>query len=149
MAYKGYFTPKNFTKYKGNPSKIVFRSLWERKIMQWCDQDNSVLEWASEEISIPYYCPTDNKRHKYYPDFYIKTINNGKIKEQIVEVKPKKQTKPPKFKSNTRKKTMITESKAWTKNSAKWKAANEYCKIKNWEFHIITENHPLLRMYKK
>ena len=44
MAYKGYFTPKNFTKYKGNPSKIVFRSLWERKIMQWCDQDNSVLD---------------------------------------------------------------------------------------------------------
>ena len=149
MAYKGYFTPKNYKKYKGNPTKIIFRSLWERKIMQWCDQDDSVLEWASEEISIPYYCPTDNKRHKYYPDFFIKTINNGEIKIQIVEVKPKKQTRPPKFKSNTRKRTIITESKAWTKNTAKWKAATEYCKNKNWQFHIITENHPLLRMYKR
>ena len=149
MAYKGYFTPKNIKKYIGNPTKIIFRSLWERKIMQWCDQNNSVLEWASEEISIPYYCPTDSKRHKYYPDFYIKTINNGEVKIQIIEVKPKKQTRPPKFKRNTRKRTIITESKAWTKNTAKWKAATEYCKNKNWEFHIITENHPLLRMYKK
>ena len=80
MAYKGYFTPKTPKKYKGNPSKIIFRSLWERKVMQWCDSNPSIIEWSSEEISIPYFCPTDRKKHKYFPDFYIKIINNGNTK---------------------------------------------------------------------
>ena len=104
MAYKGYFTPKNIQKYKGDPTKIYFRSLWERKIMKWCDSEKTVLEWASEEIWIPYFCPTDNKRHKYYPDFYVKTINNGRTKIQIIEVKPKKQTQKPVFRKTTKRK---------------------------------------------
>ena len=149
MAYKGYFTPKTPKKYKGNPSKIIFRSLWDRKVMQWCDSNPSIIEWSSEEISIPYFCPTDRKKHKYFPDFYIKIINNGEINIQIIEVKPKKQTVPPNNKKRKTKKRMITEAKMWLKNTAKWKAATEYCKIRNWEFHIITENHPLLKVYKK
>ena len=149
MAYKGYFTPKNPTKYKGNSSNIVYRSLWERKIMKWCDSNKNILYWSSEEISIPYLCPTDNKKHRYFPDFLIQIINNGVLETKILEVKPKKQTEPPKFKTRTKKKTIITEAKTWMKNTAKWKAANIYCKNRNWEFHIITENHPLLRVYKK
>ena len=149
MAYKGKFIPKNLKKYKGNPLKIIFRSLWERKIMQWCDQNSQIIEWASEVVTIPYLCPTDRKKHKYFPDFYIKSINNGTIKTQIIEVKPKKQTQPPKFSGKISKKRLIRESKSWAKNQAKWKAANEYCKDRKWEFHIITENHPLLRVYKR
>ena len=79
MAYKGYFTPSNPSKYIGNWKKIIFRSLWERKIMIWCDTSDSVLEWGSEEITIPYKCPTDRKFHRYYPDFLIKVKeSNGK-----------------------------------------------------------------------
>ena len=147
MAYKGKFVPSNPSKYLGNWKKIIFRSLWERKVMIWCDTSGNVLEWSSEEIIIPYICPTDRKRHRYYPDFYIKSINNGVIKTQIVEVKPKKQTSPP-TKGRKKRKTYLIESKTWIKNQAKWEAAVEYCKDRNWEFHIITENHPLLRVYK-
>ena len=150
MAYKGYFSPSNPKKYLGNPTKIIYRSLWERKIMKWCDSNKQVLEWASEEISIPYFCPTDKKMHRYYPDFIIKTINNyGQIETKILEVKPKKQTIAPKFKKGTHKKRIISETKTWIKNTAKWKFANKYCSERNWEFHIITENHPLLRVFKK
>ena len=149
MAYKGRFTPKNPNKYKGNYTRIIYRSLWEKKIMHWCDTNNQIIEWSSEEISIPYLCPTDRKRHRYFPDFYIKSINNGTPKIQIIEVKPKKQTHPPKLTKRMSKRRVITESKAWAKNQAKWKAAVEYCKDRNWEFHIITENHPLLKVYKR
>ena len=148
MAYKGYFTPSDPSKYIGNWKKIFFRSLWERKIMIWCDTSDNVLEWGSEEITIPYKCPTDRKFHRYYPDFYIKIINNGEIKTQIVEVKPKKQTNPP-TRGRKKRRTYLIESKAWAKNQAKWKAAVEFCKDRKWEFHIITENHPLLKAYNK
>ena len=80
MAYKGRYRPSNERKYIGNPNNIIYRSLWERKFMQYCDLNENILEWASEEISIPYISPIDRKRHKYYPDFYIKYKDrDGKI----------------------------------------------------------------------
>ena len=33
MAYKGKFKPKHTKKYKGDPTQIIYRSLWERKFM--------------------------------------------------------------------------------------------------------------------
>ena len=72
MSYKGKFRPKNRKKYKGNPSDIVYRSLWELKFMNYCDSNKSILKWSSEEIIIPYRCPTDNRIHRYFPDFYVK-----------------------------------------------------------------------------
>ena len=33
------------------------------------------------------------------------------------------------------------ETKTWGVNSAKWEAAKLYCKNKNWEFKILTEDH--------
>ena len=59
MSYKGKYQPRFPSKYKGNPTKIIFRSLWERKFMRYCDFSNNILEWASEEISIPYRSPID------------------------------------------------------------------------------------------
>ena len=72
MSYKGRYRPSNPKKYKGNPSNIVYRSLWERKFMVYCDNHTKILEWGSEEIMLPYRSPIDNKIHRYYPDFYIK-----------------------------------------------------------------------------
>ena len=47
MAYKGKYKPKNRSKYKGDPTKIVYRSLWERRFMVYCDENPNVIKWAS------------------------------------------------------------------------------------------------------
>ena len=60
--------------------------------MKWCDYTTSVKEWGSEEIIIPYISPVDGKRHRYFPDFYVKIQN----RKYLVEVKPFKQTLEPK-----------------------------------------------------
>ena len=141
MSYKGKYTPINPRKYTGNPSNIIYRSLWERKFMVYCDTNNKILEWGSEEIIIPYLSPWDGRVHRYFPDFYIKVKqSNGTLKKFIIEVKPKKQTKPPK--PVTRKtKRFINEVKTWSINEAKWKYATEWCNNNDMEFKILTEDH--------
>lgn len=140
-SYKGKFTPKNPKKYKGDPTNIVYRSLWELKVMKYLDTNTSILEWSSEELIIPYICPTDNKRHRYFPDFYVKAVDaNGLLKEMLLEVKPKKETREPIRKKRITKQ-YITEVTTWGKNQAKWRAASEYCADRNWEFKLITEDH--------
>ena len=79
MSYKGRFKPKNYQKYKGDPTNIIYRSLWERKFMNYCDLTENVSEWQSEEFWIPYISPKDNRVHRYFPDFYIKTKNGDKV----------------------------------------------------------------------
>ena len=96
MSYKGKFRPKNPNKYKGNPSNIIYRSLLERRFMVYLDNNPSILKWQSEEIIIPYVSPVDNRVHRYFPDFYIKYKNSdGKIIEELIEVKPFNQCSPP------------------------------------------------------
>lgn len=139
MAYKGRYRPSNERKYIGNPNNIIYRSLWERKFMQYCDLNENIIEWASEEISIPYVSPIDRKRHRYYPDFYIKYKDkDGKIKKSLIEIKPKKQTVEPQQKRKT--KSYMSEAKTWVVNQAKWNAAEEFCKDNMWEFKILTED---------
>ena len=136
MSYKGKFKPSNYLKYKGDPTKIIYRSLWELKFMNWCDRNENILEWGSEEIAIPYISPVDRRVHRYFPDFYVRTrTRNGGIKRYIIEVKPLKQTVPPKKRS----KKYLSEMKTYAVNEAKWKAAQEYCDDRRYEFKIITE----------
>ena len=71
MSYKGIYKPENPKKYIGNPNMIVYRSLWERKLMVYCDKNAKVTKWASEEISIPYYNPVKKRMAKYFPDLLI------------------------------------------------------------------------------
>jgi len=141
MAYKGRFKPKNTFKYLGNPANIIYRSLWECKLMAYLDNHPDVLNWASEEVCIPYKSPIDGRRHRYFPDFYVKRRINGKIKESVIEVKPKIQTVPPK-KLNRKIPTQkyLREVRTYGINEAKWKAANEYCKDRGWDFLIMTED---------
>jgi hypothetical protein len=141
MAYKGRYTPNNPQKYRGNPHKIVYRSLWERKFMVYCDSSASIIEWGSEEIIIPYLSPWDGKKHRYYPDFYIKVKqHDGKIKKYIIEVKPKKQCSPPNPKPSRKTKRWFSEVKTWGVNEAKWKYANSWCLNNGMEFKILTED---------
>ena len=139
MAYKGRYNPVNPKKYKGNSQNIIYRSLWERKFMVYCDTNDKVLEWGSEEIIIPYISPWDGKVHRYFPDFYIKVKqSSGDLKKFIIEVKPKKQTRPPK--PVVRKtKRWINEVRTFGINEAKWKHATKWCKDNDMEFKILTE----------
>ncbi len=139
MAYKGKYQPTFPRKYKGDPTNIIFRSLWEKKFMNYCDKNKNVIEWNSEEIAIPYRSPLDNRIHRYFPDFYMKVReSNGTIKNYIVEVKPLKQTAPPK-KPKRQTRGYIREAYEYARNQAKWKVAREYCKDRQWEFKVVTE----------
>jgi hypothetical protein len=141
MAYKGKYNIKNIKKYKGDPTNVTYRSLWERKFMKYCDENLNIIEWSSEEIIIPYRSPIDRKIHRYYPDFWVKLRRNDKkIECFLIEIKPKKQTIPPKKPSNMTQK-YIKEAYTYGINEAKWNAAKEYCKDRNWKFEIITEDH--------
>ena len=139
MAYRGKYYPSFPRKYKGDPTNIIYRSLWERKFMVYCDKNAKILEWGSEEIALPYISPHDSRVHRYFPDFYIKVQENtGKIKRYLIEVKPKKQTKPP-AKPKRQTKGYIREAFEYARNQAKWKAAREFCADRMWEFKVITE----------
>ncbi len=139
MTYKGRYFPTNPKKYKGNPNQIIYRSLWERKVMVYCDKNDAILEWGSEEIIVPYLSPWDGRIHRYFPDFYMKVRQaDGSTKKFIVEVKPKAQCKPPKIPKRKTKK-YLNEVRTWAINDAKWKHAVEYCKDRNMEFIILTE----------
>lgn len=135
----GFFKPKNIKKYDGDPTQICYRSSWENTVMKWLDRTDSVIEWSSEEVIVPYISPLDNRRHRYFPDFKA-TIKDaaGNIKTYMIEVKPEKQTKPPN-QPKRQTKRYLEEVATWGINSAKWKSAREYCEKKGWEFLIITE----------
>jgi hypothetical protein len=139
MSYKGKYQPAFPQKYKGNSQNIVYRSLWERKFMVYCDTNENILEWFSEEIAVPYRSPIDNKIHRYFPDFYIKVKeSNGQIKKYIIEIKPKKQTIEP-IPQKRKTKGYIYEVYEYVKNQAKWKAAEEWCADRGYEFKILSE----------
>jgi hypothetical protein len=141
MAYSGRFIPKNPQKYVGDANNIIYRSSWECKVMSWLDRNGDVISWASEELIIPYVSPVDNRVHRYFPDFLVKVkTKDGKIKTMLLEIKPKKQTLPPEPRKRVTKQ-YVTEVATWGVNQAKWKAAQEYCLDRSWEFKIITEDH--------
>lgn len=141
MAYQGIFRPKNPKKYVGDSNNIVYRSSWECRVMNWFDQNDDIISWASEELIVPYKSPIDNRFHRYFPDFIVKVkTRDGTVKTLMIEVKPKKQTVPPEPKKRVTKQ-YVTEVTTYGVNQAKWKAAQEYCLDRGWEFKIMTEEH--------
>ena len=142
MAYRGRYYPTNPKKYKGDPSNIIYRSLWERKFMVYCDKNEKILEWGSEEFFVPYRSPLDGKIHRYFPDFYMKVRQaDGSTKKFIIEVKPKSQCKQPVKNPKRRTTKWFNEVKTFAINQAKWKSAKEFCEDKGMEFKIFTEDH--------
>lgn len=139
MAYRGKFRPKYPKKYKGDPTNIIYRSLWEANCMKYFDLNPSILHWSSEEVIVPYKSPIDGRWHRYFPDFLIHVKNKDNQTETImIEVKPHKQTKEPKPQKRITKKYLY-EVQTWGINSSKWRAAEEFCADRKWKFMIITE----------
>lgn len=131
--------PKNPQKYRGDINNIWVRSSWELKVLKWLDQNENVLEYSSEEVVINYKSPIDGKYHRYFLDAYAKIkSSDGKISEYLIEIKPYKQTIEPEVKKRVTK-SYINEVYTWGINSAKWKAAEEYCRDRKWTFKILTE----------
>lgn len=142
MAYSGLYKPVNPQKYRGNPTRIIYRSMWEKKFMIFCDHTSSIVEWGSEEVIIPYRSPIDGRVHRYYPDFYIKVkTKEGKYEKYIIEIKPKRQTIKPNDKPKRKTATWKREVLTYIKNRAKWDAAEDFCEDRQMKFKILTEDH--------
>ena len=137
-SVKSRYKPNNPKKYNGDYRNIICRSNWERKFCSWCDLNENVLEWGSEEFWIPYRAP-DGRVRRYFPDFIMKVKEQtGEIKTYVIEVKPAKQTRRPKPRKKVTK-SYLYECKTYEVNQAKWKAAKEWCADRKVEFKIITE----------
>ena len=111
--------------------------------MVFCDTNQNIIEWSSEEIIIPYRSPFDNKIHRYFVDFCIKTKNkDGIVETMLIEIKPKKKTMQPAPVAVGARvaKGKLMEVRDWMINSAKWEAAREFCADRKWKFQILTED---------
>jgi len=139
-SYKGKYKPSFQNKYRGDITSIIYRSLWELKFMKYCDLNENVLEWSSEEIIVRYYDPVSKKARRYFPDFYIKVKEStGHVKKYLIEIKPQRQTAPPP-KPQRQTKKYLYEAYEYAKNQAKWEAAKEWCADRGYEFKVLTEN---------
>jgi hypothetical protein len=136
QCYSGKYRPVNPGKYDGDYSSVVYRSMWERQVFKWCDENTSVVKWSSEETVVPYRCKTDNKMHRYFVDLKIQ-FKSGQT--YLIEIKPKKQTQEPKVRAR-KTRGYITEVLTYVKNQCKWVAANEYCADRGMIFEVWTED---------
>lgn len=129
---QGTYQILNPDKYigKGSPK---YRSSWEHTFMRFCDNNPSVLQWASESIHINYRNPFTNKNTIYVPDFLIIYIDkNGQKHGEIIEVKPKKETSLKEAKS-------LRDKAAVALNQYKWAAAAKWCQAQGLRFRVINE----------
>lgn len=134
MAYSGKYKIKNHNKYEGDPDKVTYRSSWEKACFVWCDSNPDVVKWSSEEVVVPYKWDIDKKMHRYFVDLKVTFKNKKTI---LIEIKPDKETAPPK--RPDRSKRYIGEAMTYVKNMNKWEAANNFAKDRGWEFQIWTE----------
>ncbi|MCX8008105.1 MAG: head completion protein [Patescibacteria group bacterium] len=135
---QGKYIPKHPEKYKGNPNAIFFRSFWEYHLFRWLDSSSKVLEWGSETVVVPYKSPKTGRYHRYFVDIYAKIIDKDNVpRKYLIEVKPYKETIPPKTMRDTPKYRQRLMN--YYVNLAKWKAAEEEAEKKGMKFVVITE----------
>lgn len=132
-----------------NPKKYVgkgeprYRSGWEHAFFRFCDNNDAVLEWASEAISIKYVNPLTGKVTNYIPDIFMRyRTRNNKVCTEIIEIKPKKQSVL-EGRMNERDKMIVAV------NHAKWAAARAWCQRAGIVFRVITEDQMFHQGNKK
>lgn len=129
---QGKYTVKNREKYVGN-GEPTYRSSWEFTFMLFCDNNASVLQWASEPFRIPYRNPFTGKQTVYVPDFLMVYIDKSQQKHvEVIEVKPTKEA----ILENTK---SIRDRAVLALNTAKWAAASDFCKRLGMRFRVVTE----------
>lgn len=130
---QGKFQIKNPEKYVGNKTP-TYRSGWEFVFMQFCDNNPSIIQWASEAIHINYRNPLTGKNTIYVPDFLIIYIDkSGQKHAEVIEVKPTKETT-----LEAAGKSVKAQAAAIL-NMAKWEAARAWCKSHGLSFRVVTE----------
>jgi len=131
---RGKFMMKHPEKYVG--TKVpTYRSSWEWTFMNFCDNNKSVVKWASEAIQIPYRDPLTERQTVYVPDFFIQYVDkNNRVLTELIEIKPASQTILERVGKNK------YNQAQYVKNQAKWTAANHWCRQQGIRFRILNEN---------
>ena len=130
---QGVYQVKNPGKYvgKGQPR---YRSSWEFAFMTFCDNNEHILQWASESLAIPYRNPLTNKQTVYIPDFFITYRGrDNAVHAELIEIKPKKE-------SLIEEKTSSRDRAVIAINYAKWDAATKWARRNGLSFRVITED---------
>ena len=130
--HQGKYTIKNPQKYSGK-GEPTFRSSWEFTFMNFCDDNPSVVAWASEPCKITYQNPLNGKVTAYVPDFVIVYMDKaGQKKAELVEIKPATQSKPDLARRRTDKMAVV-------QNYAKWDAATKWANKRGMRFRVLNE----------
>jgi hypothetical protein len=130
---QGKFQIQNPAKYVGNKTP-TYRSSWEFVFMQFCDNNPSIINWASEAVHINYRNPLTGKNTIYVPDFLITYQDaGGAQRAELVEVKPKKETTLEGAKN-------IRDQASAILNMAKWEAARAWARAHGMTFRVVTED---------
>lgn len=136
---QGTYEIQNWDKYLGE-KKPRYLSSYEYEMFKWADRSKSVIAWSSEQVIVDYFNPIKQRKARYIVDIYIKFMDrNGKIHEEIIEIKPAAQVKAPK-KGRKRPDVYQRECATYMVNAAKWEAAQRYADKRGWGFRIVTEN---------
>ena len=120
----------------------VFKSRMEARVFRWLDLNANVIRWGYEIIDIPYLFQVDGRMHTYITDIYCEIRgNNSKVNRYILEVKPVKETLPPKPANNSPKSKARYQREmfVYIKNSDKWEATRRFCDSKGIKFVEVTD----------
>jgi hypothetical protein len=130
---QGIYKVLNPQKYVGN-REPRYRSSWEWHFMKFCDDNDHILQWASESVSIPYRHPLTGKQTIYVPDFLITYQgSNGKTIGELIEIKPRKQSVI-EGKMSERDRAIVAV------NYAKWSAAEKWARRQGLSFRVLNED---------
>lgn len=111
---------------------VQYKSSLELKTFKYCDHNPKIAEWSLEPFHIPYVSPVDGKKHRYFPDVWLRFTNGVTF---IVEIKPFNETKLPRKNDKRYGHKMNT----YLINQAKWESAKNFAMAKNSNFMVLTE----------
>lgn len=130
---QSFYEIQNPHKYVGN-KKPFARSSWETTFMMFCDNNEHILQWASEPLQIPYRHPLTGKGTVYVPDFLITYRDRADaVRGELIEIKPLKQ-------SVFEGKMKTHEQATVAINYAKWNQATKWARQNGLLFRVINEN---------
>ena len=130
---QGPYIVRNAQKYVGN-GVPKFRSSWEWAFMNFCDDNDNIIQWASEPVRIPYRHPLTGRMTTYVPDFIVTYRGpNNTTRAELIEIKPKSQ-------SVIEEKQSQRDRAQVAINYAKWDQATKWARANGLTFRVITES---------
>lgn len=145
---QGKYNVVNYKKYDGDPTNVIYRSSWERIVLNWLDLSQNVVSFSSEEVVIPYFDETHQKMRRYFVDMKATfRMKDGSLKTYLIEIKPFKETQPPRKTKNQR--VLMEALATYQTNQCKWRAAKAYCEERGWHFMIVTEYEIGIKSHSK